>query len=212
MREKYKAIPCERYSEDWVTARAQRITGKGLVGVLAGPETARHKGYREKLVNELFGIFDESEIHPESWIVKARSKHLAAMRAYRDRYPDSVTNGSVLVHRDYAWMCCSPNGFTDAGYPILCRSRESLARLREGPDISEMRRAQYYLLITGAEFCVLANYYNDGRSEKLATYPVPAQDNFLAYLVDRVNDFWHSVLLQAREKKHEQDRRSRAET
>ena len=122
-----KLIEVEPWSDDHRELRRGRITASRMGDVLAGKDTKRYTDYRLELVHGLLGFqIDEDRAR---WFEHGKEMEPHIRRAYAKRFDCEVTPNVFCIHKDYAWIGCSPDGLVLPDYDraIEIKAREKLS-------------------------------------------------------------------------------------
>ena len=108
-----KIIEVEQGSDAWLNLRRCRITASRLGDVMAAPSTKRYADYQTQIAQELSGIEQPEKDSP--WFAHGKEMEPRALAAYDWKYKEEMGGKSLvhdvfLVHHEYDWLGCSPDG------------------------------------------------------------------------------------------------------
>ena len=119
-----RVIQVEQPSDEWLDLRRTRLSASRLADVMANPDTKRYKQYRREKVLELLG-HKQVEETPE-WAAHGKENEGRALKGYAWRYETAIEHNVFLIHKEYDWLCCSPDFLHlpvyDAGGEVKCRA------------------------------------------------------------------------------------------
>ena len=168
-----KIIRVEQNSDEWLNLRRCRITCSRLGDVMAKPTTKRYQEYQRQIAQELCGIE-----HPEKdapWFAHGKELEPRAIGAYQFRYNVQLERNVFLVHKEYDWLGCSPDGlYPDhtQGVEVKCRALYKNYRMAKQmaehfASVNPLRavepgyrfQVQGAMWVTGLEHWWYVNYY-----------------------------------------------------
>jgi len=149
-------IEVEQGSDEWLELRRCRITCSRLGDVMAKPTTQRYQDYQTQIAQELSGIEIPEEDSP--WFAHGKEMEPRALAAYEWKHKDDIGTGSLihdvfLVHNEYDWFGCSPDGLYpdhSEGIEVKCRALYKNYR-------KEVQMAEHFELINPLK-CVSPEY------------------------------------------------------
>lgn len=156
-----KIIEVKQGSDKWLNLRRCRITASRLGDVMAAPSTQRYMDYQTQIAQELSGIEQPEKDSP--WFAHGKEMEPRALGAYDWRFRDELKdkNGKpatlihdvFLVHNEYDWLGCSPDGL----YPDYTEGVEVKCRALYKNYRQEVQMAEHFELIDGRK-CVSPEY------------------------------------------------------
>lgn len=201
-------ILCETQgTPEWHEARHGRITASNAAIALAGKHTRRRKDYIITLADDLEGIpnFDDEDNPP--WFADGRYFESWARGWYSFKYDVDVQMVGFVVHDEYSWLGCSPDGLIgeDGGVEIkyrkYLRTFKQHAALRANASVQA--QAQTSMLVTGRKWWDYVNYWRDldneveqGACERIERDEAYIENELLPAFVSLYNDV--QALLKAR--------------
>lgn len=116
-------------SPEWFEARRNRITASRFGDVLASPTTKRYQNYQQEIVDNIMGIPDFGE-DSKPWFKHGAEMEPEARRQYEwymtTRGDDvEVKEMAIIVHPEYDFISCSPDGVIESYKGIEIKSRVS---------------------------------------------------------------------------------------
>lgn len=198
-------------TEQWDALRRCRITCSRLGDVMAKPTTKRYKQYQKELVLELLGHVAVEE-NPE-WFAHGREMEPRAIAAYEFKTGVDVDHDVFLIHKDYDWLSCSPDGLTlpdyEDGLEFKCRRLyknyrhyAQLCRHFEGKTNAcppeNRHQVQGAMMVTGQDRWGYVNYYEgqdlDGKQlRKLSHVWIPRDEKLISDMEVRCLEFIKEV-------------------
>jgi hypothetical protein len=174
---------------------------------MAGKDTKRYRKYRDEKVKELLG-FTGVEDTPE-WAQHGKENEGRALHAYEYKYEFEVEHELFLIHKDYDWLSCSPDGLHlpdyDDGIEIKCRALyknyrkyRQLAHDQEGTHAAcppeNRHQVQGAMWVSGLPRWGFVNYYigsdlDDGMVQKIHRVWIPRNQELIDLMEVRCLEF-----------------------
>lgn len=154
---------------EWHKARHGRITASCAAIAIGGKHTKRRRLYIEQLADDLEGIpnFEDEDTAP--WFVDGRYYESWARGWYSFKFDTDVEQTGFVVHDDYSWLGCSPDGLVgdDGGVEIkyrkFLRTYKKHAALRANASVQA--QIQMSMFVTGRQWWDYVNYWRDDANE-----------------------------------------------
>lgn len=163
-------ILCEKQNTlEWKQARHSKITASVAQLALAKPGGKMRNLYVEKLTDDLEGVPDFDDEDDAPWFADGRYYESYARGWYSFKYDCDVRETGFVVHDDYSWIGCSPDGLVDPDGMVELKYRKFLhtfkqhAALRANASI--IAQVQTQLFVTGRDWCDYVNYWRDDDNE-----------------------------------------------
>ena len=158
----------KQHTPEWYEARRGRITASETAKCLSGSHTKGHRNYVEKIVDALDGIpdFDDHELKP--WFANGIYYESFARGWYSFKFDIDVKETGFVVHDDFDWIGCSPDGLLGSDGLIEIKNRDRLSTFklhaRKGV-VDPQPQIQTQLFVTGRKWCDYVNYWRDDVNE-----------------------------------------------
>ena len=184
-------------NREWDMARKGRITASSIGHVLAGRGTKSRMNYRQQLVLDLEGIEDFADT--ASWFEAGR-KYEAHARGWYDFHKAEVTETGFVLHDEYNWLGCSPDGLVGNDGAIEIKYRTSLATFEEANTKPIPRiyasQMQAVMWVCDRAWCDYVNYWRDDRNgkEQATVRRIHRDDGRIRELEDAALIFWAEVI------------------
>lgn len=195
-------------SDEWDELRSCRITCSRLGDVMANPSTQRYQEYQTQIAQALSGIVQPEKDAP--WFAHGKEMEPRALAAYDWKYrtelidkegkPATLLHDVFLVHNEYDWFGCSPDGLypdLTEGVEVKCRAlyknyrmavqiADNFELIDATKSVAPAYRFQVQgaMWMTGFERWKYANYYEgdnlDGEPQrKLHVVDIPRDDELI---------------------------------
>ena len=153
----------DQRSPDWFEARRGKITASEARKALAGKGTKGRRMYVEQLVDDLEGIpnFDDEEVKP--WFTDGRYYESWARGWYSFKFDVDVQETGFVVHDEYSWIGCSPDGLLpspgmlEIKYRTWLRTFDRHAQTGFVTDVFPQIQTQ--LFVCDKKWCDYVNYW-----------------------------------------------------
>lgn len=159
----------EQGTEEWLDARRGKITASAAHLALGRRGTKGRAAYVQQIVHDLEGVpnFDDEDEKP--WFAEGRYFESWARGWYAwDKNADVQETGFV-VHDDYSWLGCSPDGLVAADGVIQIKYRKFLHTFHKyaavGITASVKAQMQTELFVTGRQWNDYINYWRSDDHE-----------------------------------------------
>ncbi len=209
-------VLCEQQrTPEWHEARRCRITASAARHALAKRGGKGRQGYVEKLVEDLEGIPDFAEEDNPPWFVDGVYYESWARGWYSWTFDKDVRETGFIVHDEYQWLGCSPDGMLDPDGGMEIKYRKSLKTFQEhsakGTVAGVMPQVQTTLFITGRQWWDYVNYWrsDDHDLEKGSVQRIERDDAYINNtLLPAFLGLWSEVqgLLKRHEEQYNPDR------
>ena len=111
-------------TELWEVARKGRLTASAIGKILAGKGTKTRLNYIMDLVLDLEGVMDFRD--SGSWFLAGRQYENHARGWYQWERQTDVQQTGFILHDEYNWIGCSPDGFVETDGNIEIKYRKTL--------------------------------------------------------------------------------------
>jgi len=161
-----KIICNEKWGDEWLHARGQRITSSGIAAALAAPGTQVKADYAAQLLADLQNIPNHMNEQPDRWAVDARGMHERAVGWYANETGTAPMAHGFIVHDNYEWLGFTPDGIIEPDGLVHVHYRKSIKAVRKNSNCTgaDMKRVQFELLCSGLRWCDYVNYWEDGKN------------------------------------------------
>ena len=163
-------ILCDKQgTKEWHAARRGKITASVARLALARPGTKGRQTYIEKLCDDLDGIPDFSSEEEAPWFADGRYYESWARGWYSWNRSAEVKETGFVVHDEYSWLGCSPDGLVGPDGMLEIKYRKLLRTWYEhkalGANAAVIAQAQTQLFVTGRRWCDYVNYWRSDDHE-----------------------------------------------
>lgn len=185
----------EQNTEEWRAFRCKRLTASRFGDVLANPKTKRYRYYMDDVIEGLQGFtqFDKYEPwfdHGKEWENEGRGN-------YEWEKDVTVEPGGVIVHPDYDFISCSPDGriLKNGGIEIKSRSslKQHLKTVRCGMDTVYKPQVQGTLWIAKWDWIDFVSFYKGKDKTLLHIYRVIPDLKYHKKLKEACLSFWNEI-------------------
>lgn len=151
----------------WDAARKGRLTASAIGKILAGKGTKGRHQYMLDLCMDLEGI--ENFADSAEWFEKGRMYEGHA-RGWYNWEREKVTETGFVLHDEYNWLGCSPDGLVGDDGCIEIKFREFLhtyhaANIKNTPRLYESQM-QTVMWVCNRKWCDYVNYWRDDANQK----------------------------------------------
>lgn len=105
-----KVLCADQRSDDWFEVKKGRISASDAHKCLMGRHTKGRRTYIEKIADDLEGIPDFADEDRPPWFTDGVYYESWARGWYSFRYDIDVIETGFVVHDEYDWIGCSPDG------------------------------------------------------------------------------------------------------
>lgn len=187
----------DQRSSEWHEKRRRMITASNFAKVLAGKDTKRRLTYLNELRGALAGVpdfEDHEDIKP--WFAHGTAWEDEAKGAYEFDHEVDVESVGLIVHPDYDFISCSPDGLVadDGGIEIKCYKsiREYMKVAEKGLPSVHRAQVQGCLWVTGRDWWDFIAYYK-GESNRMAVFRQTPDEEYQEKLEQACLEFWNEV-------------------
>jgi hypothetical protein len=216
-----RLIHCEQGTDQWDALRRGRVTASRIGDIMAKPGSKRHEGYKRELTLELLGHTD-AEDSPE-WFRHGREQEPRALAYYEWKYGEKLDHDVFLIHKDYDWLSCSPdglgvmNGIYGGGMELKCRNlyknySAAIKRAKKFADTDRLKciepgyrwQVQTSMWLTGWDHWWYVNYYevknqhgHPTGEKKIGRCPIPRDQSLIDEIEEAAVLFYADCLERA---------------
>lgn len=163
-------VLCEKQgTKEWREARQGKITASVARLALGRPGTKGRANYIEQLANDIAGVPDFAMDEDPPWFADGRYYESWARGWYSWNQSVVVEETGFVVHDEYPWLGCSPDGLVGEDGMIEVKYRKSLRTWYEhkalGANAPVIAQAQTQLLVTGRRWNDYVNYWRSDDHE-----------------------------------------------
>ena len=190
-------------TELWEVARKGRLTASCIGKILAGPNTKTRHDYIHDLVLDLEGIQDFRD--SGSWYLEGR-KYEGHARGWYDWNHEPVVETGFILHDEYNWIGCSPDGFVGNEGMVEIKFRKTLDTFDKSiiKPIPRVYRCQMQtqMWVCGKKWCDYTNYWRDDITGKEQGHVrrVVRDNAQIKELENAAFLFWEEVIKQYQER------------
>lgn len=193
-------VLCEQQgTPDWHRARMSRVSASEMGAVLARKGTKRRNVYMLDLALGCEGIEPIELADPPPWFALGRAYEDDGRRWYVFQTGAQVRQTGFVVHDDYAYLGCSPDGLLDPDGLVEIKCRHSLRTFHDHTSrvaIDVMRQIQFQLFVTDRAWCDYVNYWTDPDQglEKGHIRRITRDQAMIDHLAEQAVKFYGEVL------------------
>ena len=184
-------------TDEWLACRRGKITASAIAHVLAREGTDSRESYLLRLTQDLEGVPDFEDDDPKPWFRDGRVYEDWARGWYSWNYNTDVGETGFILHDDYNWIGCSPDGLVEPDGLIEIKYRKSLQTYDKHTtkvDRATRNQIQMQLFVTGRKWCDYVNYWrDDDGNEKGHVCRIAREGEYIETLVDKCEEFWIAV-------------------
>ena len=179
-----RVICKEQHTPEWKAARHGKVTASAARFALARPGTKGRANYVEQLANDLEGMPDFSDEEDPPWFIDGRYYESWARGWYSFTYDNDVLETGFVVHDDYSWIGCSPDGLLhieiplEAGVTYIPKGGEGMVEIKYRKSLGTFKQhaalfanaqviaqVQTQLFVTSFQWCDYVNYWRSDDHE-----------------------------------------------
>ena len=188
-------ILCETQNTDeWELARKGRVTASMIDKVLAGKHTKGRYEYMVNLILDLEGVADFKDVAP--WFLKGKKYERDAIGWYQVETDSDIEQTGFVLHDEYNWFGCSPDGFVGADGMVEFKYRSTPTTF-ETARTKPLSRAYDYQMqaqlgVCNRKWIHYVNYYRNesGTQEQGHIRLIERDDGKIRELEDAALVFW----------------------
>ena len=158
-------------TQEWHAQRAGRITASAANYALAAPGGKGRTEYIEQLADDIEGVPNFADVDNPPWFAKGRFYESWARGWYSFTKGVDVKETGFIVHDDYSWLGCSPDGLVGNDGLVEIKFRHYLHTFNDSIEKNipraTMAQIQTQLFVTGREWCDYVNYWRDEADQEL---------------------------------------------
>lgn len=163
-----KVICTEQGTPEWHRAHRGVISASEAHKALMGRHTKGRRLYVEKLADDLDGIPDFAEEDNPPWFSDGRYYESYARGWYSWKYGVDVRETGFVVHDDYAWIGCSPDGLVGDDGLVEIKFRKKLSTFAKHAQTmipGHHPQCQTQIFVCGRDWNDYCNYWRDDANE-----------------------------------------------
>jgi putative phage-type endonuclease len=194
----------DQESDEWHIARKGRITASAIMKVLAGAHTKGRAEYIMNLILDLEGIGDFRDSAP--WFEAGKKYEPYALGWYQVERDVDVKKTGFVLHGEYNWLGCSPDGLVDPDGNIEIKYRKTPetfeASIVKPISPAYFAQMQMQMAVCDRQWCDYLNYWRDesGHREQGHIRRVERDDGRIRELTDAAMLFWREVVTTYRQR------------
>ena len=155
---------------EWHEARRGKITASAARLAIGRKGTKGRSDYIDKLVLDFEGVPDFSEEETPPWFEAGRYFESWARGWYSWNFDRDVEETGFIVHDEYSWLGCSPDGLVGEDGMIEIKFRHKLSTFHKFASIGVtspvQAQVQTGLYVTGRKWCDYVNYWRSDDHDK----------------------------------------------
>jgi len=184
-------------TDEWLACRRGKITASAIAHVLAREGTDSRESYLLRLTQDLEGVPDLEDDDPKPWFTDGRVYEDWARGWYSWNCNVDVIETGFILHDDYNWIGCSPDGLVGSDGLIEIKYRKTLktyAKHTTHVALGDLKQMQMQLFVTERAWCDYVNYWrDDDGNEKGHVRRIQRDDDQIKALVNMCELFWIAV-------------------
>lgn len=205
-----KILCDQQRSQEWFEAKRGRISASDVHKCMMAPETKGRRYYIEKIADDLEGIpdFDDHDLKP--WFADGVYYESWARGWYQFTFDTDVTETGFVVHDDYDWIGCSPDGLIGTDGLIEIKYRSYMHTFKEhavdGKVKSVNPQVQCQMFVTGRTWCDYVNYWrsDDHELEEGHVQRIYRDDEYIEEtMLPAILTFWDDVANEMEQRKRQ---------
>jgi len=164
-----KTLCKEQGTQEWLAAKRGVISASRAQVALMAKHTKGYRRYVEELADDIDGVpnFDEEE--PPPWFTDGRYYESWARGWYSFKFDTDVDQTGFIVHDDYSYIGCSPDGLIGDDGLLEIKYRKSLKTFKQHAALrannTVIAQVQTQLFVTGRQWCDYVNYWRSDDHE-----------------------------------------------
>lgn len=159
----------EQGTPEWNAARRGKVTASAARHALAKKGGKGRRQYIEQLCDDLEGIPDFADEETAPWFIDGKYYESWGRGWYSWTAERDVTQTGFVVHDDYSWIGCSPDGLLDPDGLLEIKYRKSLKTFGQHAVLGKvqpvMAQVQTQLFVSGRQWCDYLNYWRSDDHE-----------------------------------------------
>lgn len=184
-------------TDQWFSERMGVLTASRFGDVLAGDKTKRHQQYVRELRLELRGApeFDSSQ----PWHSHGTDMEPRGLGTYEWETGNEVTASGLIIHSQYPFIGCSPDGLIGTDGGVELKSRASLSahiKCLKGMPAEHKPQVQGCLFVTGRDWWDFVSYYEKPytrSASNIIIHRVLRDEKYIKRLEARCLETWEQV-------------------
>jgi len=164
-----KVLCTEQQTQEWFDAKRGRISASEAKTCLARRGGKGRRLYIEKIADDLQGIpdFDDHDVKP--WFVNGIYYESWARGWYSFQQDVDVEQTGFVVHDEYEWLGCSPDGLVGDDGLVEIKYRSFLHTFEEHAQTGKLTQinpqVQTQMYVTDRQWCDYVNYWRSDDHE-----------------------------------------------
>ena len=156
-------------SDEWFAAKRSRISASDARYCLSRKGTKGRRLYVEKIADDLEGLpdFDDHDVKP--WFVNGVYYESWARGWYSFQKDVDVIETGFVVHDDYDWIGCSPDGLVGEGGLVEIKYRSFLHTFEQHAQTGKLAsvnpQLQTQMFVCNRQWCDYVNYWRSDDHE-----------------------------------------------
>lgn len=199
-----RVLTKEQNTDAWEVARKGRLTASAIGKILSGKNTKTRHDYILELVLDLEGIADFRD--SGAWYIEGRKYEKHALGWYQWTENVDVEETGFVLHDEYNWIGCSPDGLVGASGMVEIKYRKYLRTFNDSitkpiPRIYDCQM-QTQMWLCNRRWCDYVNYWRDDATGKEQGHirRVMRDQARIRELENAAFLFWQAVIEKYRER------------
>lgn len=211
-----RIVTAEQGTKEWHRAKRGVLSASRAEVPLMGKHTKTRRLYVQELADDLEGVPNFDEERTASWFLDGKYYESWARGWYSWTYSKDVATTGFVIHDEYSWIGCSPDGIVNGrelllepGVTYIPAADEGLVEIKYRKTLRSFDRnaragvvgailpqVQTQLFVTGCAWCDYVNYWrwDDGEREKGHVQRVYRNDAYIEnMLLPAFVIFWQEV-------------------
>lgn len=199
----------EQQTPEWFAAKRSVLSASDMRHVLAKKGGKGRRGYALKIVQDLEGIPDFADEDTPPWFVDGKYYESFARGWYSWERKVDVAQVGFVVHDDYSFIGCSPDGLVGHDGLVEIKYRKYHRTFEQHTDTRGISKAlksqvQTQLLVTGRAWCDYVNYWRDDENdiEEGHILRLPRDDEYInEVILPACITFWNEINVYVAERR-----------
>ncbi len=164
-----KVLCTEQRTPEWFKVKRGRISASSASACLMQRSTKGRRALVDRIADDLEGVPDFDEHDTKPWFIDGVYYESFAIGWYQFSRDVDVEKTGFVVHDDFDWLGCSPDGLVGENGLVEAKYRKFLHTFDEhakvGVTASVMPQIQTQLFVTDRAWCDYLNYWRDDDNE-----------------------------------------------
>ena len=192
-------VMCEtQRTDEWFAAKSGRVSASDAKLALAGKQTKGRINYIQKLADDLEGIPDFEPHDTKPWFERGVFYEEWARGWYSFSENVDVVETGFVVHDEYSWLGCSPDGLIGDDGLVEFKFRHNFRTFEENVRNPNpvLPQIQTQMFVTGRDWCDYVNYWRseDQQKERGDVQRIKRDDHYIhTVLFPAFLELWQDI-------------------